>query len=232
MALILISMVTSLAHAQFSNPPSARATWTVGDIQTINFKTEFTTFNIALWQQDLERESATLGPVVFETTNDAATQFEWLVQTYDFNLTRSNVFFFWMFEGDPSLQGNESSPSTTSPYFDISNRAVSSIRIITPTPTSSTLASSTSPNLDTTSESTEGEQQTRDPEHDGGPSIGAKVGIGISASLVVLAGVAGAGYCFRSLRKQQKQIDDLQGRYSQSVIQERPLRKDQPVELA
>ncbi|KAI0110254.1 hypothetical protein F4814DRAFT_426340 [Daldinia grandis] len=199
-SLLLIFTIASLALAQFSNPPPGQATWKVGEVQSISFRTEFTTFSIALWQQAPDGASATLGPIVFQTVNNAATQFTWLVQTYDFDLAVSSVFFFWMFEGDPSLQGNQSSPQMSSSFFNLSNETtVSTTTQATPPSTSASQAPLSPTNLESPTESSKNEAIQEDPNE---LSAGAKAGIGISVSIIGLAIIACIGFYIRKLKKQ------------------------------
>ncbi|KAK0641392.1 hypothetical protein B0T16DRAFT_214230 [Cercophora newfieldiana] len=81
--------------------------WMVGEDREIKWTTTFPTLNIRIWQEDPLRGSATGGETVFVGLEYEANRnsFPWKVQTYEFNVTRSNKYFFWAFNGtDPSLQ--------------------------------------------------------------------------------------------------------------------------------
>lgn len=54
-----------------------------------------------------------------ETTDGGSGSFKWPVQTYDFELEDSNVFFLWLFEGSASQQGNTSATQLSSSFFNI-----------------------------------------------------------------------------------------------------------------
>ncbi|KAJ6444308.1 fatty acid synthase subunit alpha [Purpureocillium lavendulum] len=77
-----------------------------------------------------------------ETTNGPDQHFYWLVQTYDLDLTISDKFFLWLFEGNSSVQGKASSDrqQQSSGFFYIS-AALSSA---SPSPSPSPSASSSS----------------------------------------------------------------------------------------
>ncbi|KAI1440429.1 hypothetical protein F5Y02DRAFT_422995 [Annulohypoxylon stygium] len=228
---ILIILIASLALGQFSNPPSSSSelvTWSIGENQEIKFTVDFSTLSVALWQQAPQGGTASLGPIIFQSTN-SKTEFGWQVQTYDFSLDVSNKFYFWVFEGDSSQQGNLSVKSQSSPYFFIVNGSASissSTAISTSTSTSTSTTSSSSQPTATASQSiagvepVESGQPVDTHETDGGLSVGAKAGIGISASIVGIAAIFGAGFCFRRLKRHQQQIEDLQRRHPQSFVSE------------
>lgn len=54
-----------------------------------------------------------------ETTEGGSESFKWPVQTYDFELDDSNVFFLWLFEGSALQQGNTSASQMSSSFFNI-----------------------------------------------------------------------------------------------------------------
>ncbi|KAI0850644.1 hypothetical protein F5Y00DRAFT_232844 [Daldinia vernicosa] len=200
-SLFLIFTIASFALARFSNPPPGQVTWNIGEIQNISFKTDFETFSIALWQEGPDRNSATLGPIVFQTVNNAATQFTWLVQTYDFDLTVSSVFFFWMFDGDPSFQGDQSSPQISSSFFNISNETT----VSTTTQTTPPSTSASQPPLSSLTDSNPNEAVRKDSNE---LSAGAKAGIGISVSIIGLAIITCIGLYIRKSKRQSHHVVD------------------------
>ncbi|KAI1090934.1 hypothetical protein F5B19DRAFT_493904 [Rostrohypoxylon terebratum] len=230
--LILIIFMASLAFGQFSNPPSTSSqlvTWNIGQNQEIKFTVDFSTLSVALWQQAPQGGTANLGPIIFQSTN-SKTEFGWQVQTYDFSLDVSNKFYFWVFEGDSSQQGNLSVKSQSSPYFYIVDGSASSSSS-TGTPTTTSTSTPTTPSNSQTTQTAsqsaadvipgENGQTVDTQEKSGGLSVGAKAGIGISASFVGIAVILGAGFCFRRLKRHQQQIEDLQRRHQQSLLTER-----------
>ncbi|KAI1099767.1 hypothetical protein F4804DRAFT_349115 [Jackrogersella minutella] len=217
----LIIVIATTVLAQFSNPPAERVMWRIGEVQTIEFKTTFTEFSIALWQEVPEGGSANLGPVVFETTNNAAAKFDWIVQQYDFNLTNSNVFFFWMFEGASSLQGNQSSPRMSSPYFNVTDeRPASNSSTAIPTATSNIPTTGIISHPTNTFEPVQNSQQCSDREGSTGISVGAKAGIGISVTIAGLIAILCTCAYMRHAKRLQQYITEPQNGNSHSIYQE------------
>ncbi|KAK9413737.1 hypothetical protein SUNI508_11680 [Seiridium unicorne] len=113
----------SVAAGRFINPANAldtpasygeTALWTVDEVQTIKFTTTYSNYTIALWQQSNKGGSALLGPVIFQTQTSVFPQFDWVVQSFDFYLTLSPVFFLWLHAGTASDQGAPESLSLPS----------------------------------------------------------------------------------------------------------------------
>lgn len=106
---------------------------------------------------------------------DNVNNFTWVVQLYDFDLSYSNLFFFWASPGDPN--------DFTSGFFNITESSSKSTtgattNIITPTPT--TLPTST---ISPTQESSQEPSSVRVPssglETTGKIALGVGIGIGI-----------------------------------------------------
>lgn len=133
-------------------------------------------------------------------TNDTTAEFDWVVQTFSFDLETSNEFFFWMFEGSTSLQGNQSSPQLPSPYFNITDDSALSISSVTATSTSSRASVTETSLLSPTYSPTCDGDNSKD---SGGLSVGAKAGIGVSVSIAGLVIIACIGLYVRHSRKQQ-----------------------------
>ncbi|KAJ0162401.1 hypothetical protein CTA2_4629 [Colletotrichum tanaceti] len=144
---VLLFAIIPLAASQFFSPTQRRELWRIGETKNIRYNTKFTRYTIALWQQALAGGAANLGPVIFrrpprepfitwlrpnmpatdtethtETDEGPLKDFEWEVQSYELDLDSSNVFFFWLFEGDPSAQGNQSAPGMSSAFFNITDQ--------------------------------------------------------------------------------------------------------------
>ncbi|KAK5994548.1 hypothetical protein PT974_05026 [Cladobotryum mycophilum] len=189
-----------------------RGVFRLGEIQTIQYKTSFTNYTIALWQQSLTEGAATIGPIVYQTTNGPDNGFAWVVQNYDLSLRSSNVFFFWLFEGGPSMQGNQSAHQIVSSFFNITNAppppttttsSISTSSTALYLPATSTTALSTA--SITTSITTSATAATSAAEHAlaaGGLSTGATAGIGVGVGLGVvgLASIAGAIFLVKRRR--------------------------------
>lgn len=146
---------------------------------------------------------------VLETTKNGptVTQFDWVVQAYGFDLGKSDKFFFWLFEGDASQQGNQSATSLSSPYFHIKEQSQSSS-----TPTSQqTIPVSTTPQASTFTPNTtlnadSGQANTDKQEQPKGLSGGSLAGIAVLTTLVGIAALVGVAYWIRRLRKNQKDL--------------------------
>ncbi|WQF85034.1 hypothetical protein CDEST_10048 [Colletotrichum destructivum] len=164
---VLLFAIIPLASSQFFSPTQSRELWRIGETKNIWYNTKFTRYTIALWQQVLAGGAANLGPVIFrrpprelflswlcsnmpttdtethtETDEDPVKDFEWEVQTYELDLDSSNVFFFWLFEGDPSAQGNQSAPGMSSAFFNITDQPVPSSSAV-PAPLTTTTTTTT-----------------------------------------------------------------------------------------
>ncbi|KAK1250082.1 hypothetical protein MKX08_010085 [Trichoderma sp. CBMAI-0020] len=195
---ILLSVPSALAMAEFFVPgPPPYPRWKVGEVQQIRYRTTYTEYTIALWQQF--NGAAKLGPVLFQTTNGPDQGFDWLVQSYDLDLNSSDKFYLWLFEGGPSAQGNTSiKNSQSSGFFYISAAS-------TPTNSSSPSPSTTSGDPKATSDVS----QNKSSAAGGGLSPGAKAGIGVGAGVAGLA-ILSAILLFTKYRsKKKKEVEEL-----------------------
>ncbi|OTB17959.1 hypothetical protein K445DRAFT_315710 [Daldinia sp. EC12] len=195
----------SLKVGKFFNPPNAidgptdyatNPVWTLGEVQTIKFTTTYSNYTIDLWQQSPGGNSATAGPSIFQTRNGAVTQFDWSVQSFEFDLSEFNVFFLWL---SPLLTDDPNPLSVTSRYFNITRAPASSSA--SSSSTSAPTSSNTSPPASSATQSTTSSptaSQTANP--DNGLSAGASAGIGVGAALVVIFLVAGGFFLWRRRR--------------------------------
>ncbi|KAI3317732.1 hypothetical protein HD806DRAFT_360268 [Xylariaceae sp. AK1471] len=192
---------------QFFVPPKPGANqdytnnyiYVVGETQKIKFTTTFQDYTINLWQQSLTQSAASRGPSIFSVQDGAVTEFDWLVQLYQFELSNSNVFFLWLIsDSDPA--------SVSSHYFNITDR--------TPTSSTSTLSLSTvfTPPLTPTGLSTTSPvppptptptAPTPAPPPPSVLSTGAQAGIGVGAALAGLAAIIIAIVLYRRSRQQR-----------------------------
>ncbi|ROW02557.1 hypothetical protein VPNG_07847 [Cytospora leucostoma] len=168
--------------------------WYVGENQEVTYNIlsgddalhDYTQYTIAIWQQDLHKNSASRGPVLNSTTYpEVRSAFNWTVNLYDFDLSSSNVFFLWLFNGSASNQGHAGVWSMTSPYFNISD-ADPPNSTADATTTASDQAN-TSAGLVTTSTSASASSSSK-PSSDGstgggGLSTGAGIGIGVGVGV-------------------------------------------------
>ncbi|TWU72458.1 hypothetical protein ED733_003967 [Metarhizium rileyi] len=166
--------ILPLATCQFTSP-STDAVLTTGDKVKVAYTTSLKNYTIALWQRAGNASRPKLGSVVYATTNGPSSSFSWTVQAYGLDLTASQTFFFWLFEGDSSHQGNDPHQISSS-YFNITGKnsktSLSAVESSQTTPASS--APSPPPPPD--SASSNGELST-----------GARVGIGAAVSVFLLA---------------------------------------------
>lgn len=146
-------------------------------------------------------------------TDEDQSSFTWTVNLYEFDVDWSNVFFFWIFNGSESDQGNMDVPNVSSAYFNITADDPPTVSSSTSSSTTSTTSSSTSKTSATTSatasetaSSTLSTQTTTDTAaavqtsdaadsrssetgSSGGISTGAGVGIGLGLGLVGISAV-------------------------------------------
>ncbi|KAK0634388.1 hypothetical protein B0T17DRAFT_622010 [Bombardia bombarda] len=216
-ALVAFQLKFALADSRdgLITNPQPGLVWTVGETQTVIWHTTYTSYTVTIWQQEPQRQSAHLGPIVFEKleSDSTYTQFDWVVQTYHFNLTHSDTFFFWIFEG---VTGQQASGNTTSSisgsYFTIkaasvvapsspSSSGISTSASSTSTPTSGIAAASGNT-------STSDQQIISNPpsNEDSRLSSGAKAGIGIAVSVVGVAAFAALFFWARHLKKRKQMV--------------------------
>ncbi|KAF5501204.1 hypothetical protein CGCS363_v006386 [Colletotrichum siamense] len=143
---VLLFTTVPLVSSQFLNPSQSRELWRIGQTRKVQYNTKLEKYTIALWQQAIAGGSATLGPIIVETTTGPKREFEWKVDLEELDLGASNVFFFWLFEGDKSVQGQvKKGQAFSSAFFNITDEpepsSSSSIKSST-TRTSASFASS------------------------------------------------------------------------------------------
>ncbi|KAK1545778.1 hypothetical protein CPAR01_03280 [Colletotrichum paranaense] len=125
-AVILSFFLFPCLFAQFFSPVQKRETWRIGETKKISYNTKFKNYTIALWQQSLVGDSASVGDILFsirtlEDGSGPVKELTWTVATNKFDLGSSNVFFLWLFEGDSSNQGNFDFQQMSSAYFNITD---------------------------------------------------------------------------------------------------------------
>ncbi|KAI1261445.1 hypothetical protein F5Y18DRAFT_205201 [Xylariaceae sp. FL1019] len=145
--LVLSNLVPIVASAsgQFYFPPASEANenfsenpvYVIDDTSTIKYTTTSQDYSINVYQQNLEENSADIGPALFITTGGAITQFLWPVQVYQFDLLTSNVFFL-------RLTSDSDSTSFDSHFFNITEKGSTSSIAVVISSTSSTSSLSTS----------------------------------------------------------------------------------------
>ncbi len=61
----LISTAIPWVYSEFLNPPADGAVWRIGEIQQVRYNTTFENYNIAIWQESLSGDSASIGPIIY-----------------------------------------------------------------------------------------------------------------------------------------------------------------------
>ncbi|MCJ1350622.1 MAG: hypothetical protein MMC33_000603 [Icmadophila ericetorum] len=176
----------------FINPPaagpgqnySANVVFTLGQTQDIQWVTVYNNYTISLWQQNLQEASAAEGVAIFakQSSEPNIESFVWTVQTYNFQLSDSNVFYLGVnFPDDPNF---------TCHYFNISAASTTSSTSSTSAASqSSTFTSSTPSSATTTTPALENTSQ----QSSTGLSTGAEAGIGAGVGAIVLIAAAAGG---------------------------------------
>ncbi|KAI1275977.1 hypothetical protein F5Y07DRAFT_145904 [Xylaria sp. FL0933] len=210
-------------HWQDTTNPSPYAgdsQWPLGSTQVVAFSTPWTEYRLEFWQEDLPGGSAQRSSqFIYNQTagKEFPQSFQWTVQTYEFQLSHSPVFFFWLFDN------TNSSNQQSSAYFNITIQGASSLGTSSsPTPTQSstlTASSSTAPSTPTfTNVSSVHTSSMPTPTHSGtteaskGLSTGAKAGIGVGAALggLLVLGIASILFLKRRSGGQWQQRPELQ----------------------
>ncbi|OHE91949.1 hypothetical protein CORC01_12737 [Colletotrichum orchidophilum] len=236
-AVILSLSLIPCLYAQFFNPVQRREVWRIGEQKIITYNTKFRNYTIALWQQSLVADAATIGDILFSIQDGSgpAKELTWTVETNNLDLDSSNVFFLWLFEGDLSHQGNFDFQQMSSAYFNITDElpipkvTLTSIVDTTSMTQTSELPTSTQLPPSESSAETSTQQTTIDggktvstgtptasasqgsrAEPSGGLPVGAQAGIGVGVGIIGITCVICAITWCRYLRKHQKALHDLQ----------------------
>lgn len=137
----------------FFNPPATtnqdlefNAVFRLDEIVTIKWTTTLSNYSIVFYQ-NVPGVAANRGEAAIYSTTDGSgvQQFRWRVQTYDFSLDDTPVYFFWLSEGEFEDIGDPStldSTGFTSAYFNITQEDTSSSSSSSSTSSSSRLSSS------------------------------------------------------------------------------------------
>ncbi|KAI0534954.1 hypothetical protein GGR58DRAFT_480961 [Xylaria digitata] len=194
--------------------------WPLGSTQVVAFWTPWEEFRLEFWQQDLAGGARLSSQFSYNQTADEhlPQSFQWTVQTYEFQLSNSPIFFFWLFNNA------NSSIQQSSAYFNItigdtSSTSASPTSRLTPLPTSmpssilttSTTIPNTLSSASTSSTPISSSSGTTDVSE--GLSAGAKAGIGVGASLggILVLGITGFVCLKRKrLRSERQQYPELQ----------------------
>ncbi|KAE8161598.1 hypothetical protein BDV40DRAFT_301239 [Aspergillus tamarii] len=183
---IVVAQGDGASNNRFINPPAANSAenpvWVLGEEQVVSWMTTWTTFNISLWHQSLDKEEAVSVTNIYTQIADiGVTNFTWKVQTYDASIEDSPIFFFWI-NADPTSAGFK----LTSNYFNITDK---------PRATTSSASKPTSTSLSTTSTTSSAPTETSQASSssksglDSSAKIGLGVGVGIGVPAIALLAV-------------------------------------------
>ncbi|KAJ4148502.1 hypothetical protein LMH87_002967 [Akanthomyces muscarius] len=199
LALHLVTLA-KIISGEFTNPGKQGETLILGQSLRITYRgIDYQNYTIALWQQSPTGGSASLGPAIFQTTDSRSNSFDWVVQVYNFDLTYSNNFFFWLFQGDYSNQGHpKDAKNMVSGYFFISYAETSA----STSSSSSASATTTATSISATTPAISQPSSSSTPPSSQGLSTGAKAGIAVSAAAGGLA-IVGAVVFFTRYRSQK-----------------------------
>ncbi|RDL40933.1 uncharacterized protein BP5553_00912 [Venustampulla echinocandica] len=179
----------------FYNPPpheypnhSSNPVWVIGERQVIRWSTSFPEYSMVLMQQSRNGSVDEDGPSVFETTKATVTQFDWLVQNFQFDLAVSNIFYF-MIAGDSSGFSSFPFNMTSAPLSTTSSTSTTFS-----TPTSTLGYTSTLPTLPSS--------PTPSDTSSSGLSKTSLVGIGIGVAIAIVLAIVSAFIIYS--RKKEK----------------------------
>ncbi|KAI1172633.1 hypothetical protein F4777DRAFT_493890 [Nemania sp. FL0916] len=174
--------------------------WPLGSTQVVAYSVPWSNYRLEFWQQQLPAGGAKLSSQFKYNQSpgqDLPQSFRWTVQTYEFQLSDSPIFFFWLFNNDNSTQKQSSAyfnitiDGTTSAVPTSSSEptppaAVSKLSsaFTASTVTSTTLSNAYTPSMTTPNTLTP--TLTGAPHDSDGLSTGAAVGIGAGTSLGIL----------------------------------------------
>ncbi|KAF2205539.1 hypothetical protein GQ43DRAFT_468026 [Delitschia confertaspora ATCC 74209] len=191
-------------YGHFENPDSSgiakdytqNAYWIIGETQRVRWVTTLDEYTVALWQERPGTNyAAAPGPDIYrkQKTDSELGGFDWVVQTYNFDINDSPIFYFWIVS--PDL---EQFDWPSSHYFNIS-KVVASSRS-TSISTSTSTSSSSSPPSNLTPTPTQTPSSTAPAPTPPAPTIASNppksnnslalgVGLGLGIPFVLLLGI-------------------------------------------
>ncbi|OIW25307.1 hypothetical protein CONLIGDRAFT_691213 [Coniochaeta ligniaria NRRL 30616] len=208
------------------NPPGCycpNPVYAVGETIELHWATPYPNYSIALWQS-FPPGAATLGPIIYrmfdhhvretalgpvltssrpETFQSTNGFFNWSVSPVEFNLSVSNVFFFWLFSlTSPQGTQHPKDPSLSSHYFNLTEPEEAVTTAFSPSASSSTTASSTYVSASVSSSPNTTTNPTG--EQAGSLSSGVSAGIGLGITIAVICLIAGALWWYRRQRRKRR----------------------------
>ncbi|PSN68529.1 hypothetical protein BS50DRAFT_619382 [Corynespora cassiicola Philippines] len=193
----------------FSNNTQYR----VGNVVTLRWYTLATYSSVWLNREFLDEPGSE--PADWNiTTYNTAHEHAWKVNTREFDIAESNVFFLWLYSEYETGENN----TILSTYFNITKELVSSSSMTleastTALPSASVLTSSTSfstssPDLPSLS-SIAVPTSTSSPSPDNGLSTGAVAGISVAGTILGLSAAFAILWWFRRRRRQDTQASNV-----------------------
>ncbi|KAM3480094.1 hypothetical protein MY8738_005151 [Beauveria namnaoensis] len=184
---------------EFTNPGTQNEILILGQPIRVTYRgIDYTNYTIALWQQLPQGGGAILGPALYVTTDGGSKGFDWVVQLYEFDLDYSNKFFFWLFQGEYSNQGQpDKAKHMVSGYFIISKAS----------PSTSSSSAGATPTPSATSQETPAPTPT--PSNSKGISTGAKTSIAVGAVGGALAIIGAAAFFVRYRMRKNREAQNV-----------------------
>ncbi|PQE20312.1 ser-thr- gpi-anchored family protein [Rutstroemia sp. NJR-2017a BBW] len=122
--MVLASSSIFSSPGEFINPSpqTSNPSWAVGSQQVISWTTSLTNYTIAIWNENPSKDGYTRGPALLESYDGSKMSLNWTVQTYEFSLSTSPVFYLLLHRTDKSQQPgplniNGNTTSNTSQSF-------------------------------------------------------------------------------------------------------------------
>ncbi|GAW15168.1 hypothetical protein ANO14919_045770 [Xylariales sp. No.14919] len=202
-------------HSEDTGTYVGDSRWPLGSTRIVAFSTPWDEYRLEFWQQDLDGGAALSSQFSYTQTAGLAVpqSFQWTVQTYEVQLSRSPIFFFWL---QNSLN---SSMQQTSAYFNITIDATSSASTspssgasLLPTSElssalagSATTTSSVLPSTSTTGTPISTTSGMPDVSKELAPGAAAGIGVGATLGVASVAGIIGLAYLRRKRRRTEQQ---------------------------
>ncbi|KAI0420363.1 hypothetical protein F5X98DRAFT_25613 [Xylaria grammica] len=208
-------MLASSQHSEDTGTYGGDSRWPLGSTQIVAFSTPWDEYRVEFWQQGLAGGAALSSQFSYTQTAGLALpqSFQWTVQTYELQLSRSPIFFFWL-----RISLN-SSMQQSSAYFNITTDATSSAstsplgaRSLLPTSElssaltgSATTTSSVLPSASITGTHISTTSGTPDVSKELAPGAAAGIGVGATLGVASVAGIIGFVYLRRKRRRTEQQ---------------------------
>ncbi|KAI1422712.1 hypothetical protein F5Y12DRAFT_597495 [Xylaria sp. FL1777] len=189
--------------------------WPLGSTQVVAFSTPWEEYRLEFWQQSTRGDSAKLSSQFSynQIADDIIPQsFQWTVQTYEFVLSNSPIFFFWLFDATDSRLNQSSAyfnitVDTSVPASWSSSRALASSPTFTLSAASTVLITTSNIFSGVISSSTAPSSSLGTADTSKWLSAGAMAGIGVGASVggILVFSIVGFMYVKRKRLQGERQ---------------------------